>query len=301
MRFAAKIASGHNMIITYLSGRLGNQLFQYAAGLSAARRLKVPLGMDLRWYQGRSETFDLGQYQTEYQILTNDQLPPDPKRQKLRYICWRTLGYPPKMLRERRERYDKRFDTIRDGTYLKGYWQCEGYFKAIADVIRNEFQPREPAEGMNAHLLQEIHAQPGAVALHIRRGDYVSDARTAARHGGCSLQYYQHGVEYIAERIDIRPVVYAFSDDPDWVESHLKLPCEMKVMRHNDEHHAHEDMRLMSACRHHVIANSSFSWWGAWLNPRPDKIVIAPQRWFADPKLHNPDIVPRSWVKLENE
>jgi hypothetical protein len=133
-----------------------------------------------------------------------------------------------------------------------------------------------------------------AVSLHIRRGDYVSNAKFNAAHGTCDLDYYARAAAFVAERVG-DPVIYAFSDDPAWVAENLKLPFEMRFVDHNDGSTAHEDLRLMATCKHHIIANSSFSWWGAWLNPLKDKVVAAPTQWFADPAKSNPDILPQSW------
>lgn len=133
----------------------------------------------------------------------------------------------------------------------------------------------------------------------MRRGDYVRNARFAAHHGTCTADYYARALRHVAQKMGAEPVVYAFSDDPEWVSENLKLPAKTKVLAHNVASRNVEDLRLMSACRHHIIANSSFSWWGAWLNPRQDKIVTAPSRWFADPANINPDIWANGWARIE--
>lgn len=119
-----------------------------------------------------------------------------------------------------------------------------------------------------------------SVSLHVRRGDYVRNSRTNATHGVCSIEYYQSAIEYILERVK-HPILYVFSDDIEWVKQNLRTHLPTEYIDHNQGAASHFDMRLMSLCRHHVIANSSFSWWGAWLNPDPNKIVIAPRKWFA--------------------
>lgn len=287
------------MITTCISGGLGNQMFQYAAGRAAAHRLGVALGLDLRWYGPGRMPFDLHRFAVVYETPASHELPPDRKQNPLRYLAWRTMGISPRLLRENRHGYDARILSIKDGTYLKGYWQSERYFTDVADLLRHELLPKQPATGENLALLGELETLGTAVSLHIRRGDYVKDPPTAARHGSCSLRYYEQAVRLVAQQANIDPVVFAFSDDPEWVQIHLKLPCEVRIMRHNDAAHNFEDLRLMSACRHHVIANSSFSWWGAWLNPRPDKIVIAPRRWFAQENLNDSDIVPKDWRRMD--
>ena len=135
------------------------------------------------------------------------------------------------------------------------------------------------------------------MSLHVRRGDYASDPNASAVHGLCSLDYYAAAVAHIGRFVP-RPRYFVFSDDPTWASEHLKLPGDTVIVEHNDGATSYEDLRLMSRCRHHVIANSSFSWWGAWLNPRADKIVVAPSRWLAETTRACPDICPTSWVRL---
>ena len=136
-----------------------------------------------------------------------------------------------------------------------------------------------------------------AVSLHIRRGDYVSNEKYNAAHGTCDLAYYARAADFIADRIGT-PTIYAFSDDPTWVAENLKLPYDVRYVDHNSAATNYEDLRLMAACQHHIIANSSFSWWGAWLNPSQDKLVAAPSQWFADPNKVNPDILPLAWYTV---
>ena len=144
-----------------------------------------------------------------------------------------------------------------------------------------------------------IKAEPRAVSLHVRRGDYVSNSKVTERHGICTPDYYTQALAHVAQKMEGDPIIYAFSDDPEWVRGNLKLPAEIRIVGHNDSSKNIEDLRLMSACRHHIIANSSFSWWAAWLNPRADKIVAAPARWFADPAYANPDILADGWAAIE--
>ena len=125
----------------------------------------------------------------------------------------------------------------------------------------------------------------------------MSDPHTNQVHGTCDLGYYAQAVAHIANRVS-QPVFFVFSDDHAWAREHLVLSHPVHYVDHNDTAHGYEDMRLMSLCRHHIIANSSFSWWGAWLNPRPDKIVVAPQRWFNDYDADTRDLCPEGWVRL---
>ena len=137
---------------------------------------------------------------------------------------------------------------------------------------------------------------PLAVSLHVRRGDYVSDPKTKAILGVCSLDYYRAAIAHIAERIE-SPAFFVFSDDIAWAKANLEIPFPCEYVDHNQGQQSYNDMHLMSLCKHHIIANSSFSWWGAWLNPRKDKIVIAPENWFANNEDAK-DLIPPESVKL---
>lgn len=286
------------MIITQINGGLGNQMFQYAAGRSLALRHDVDLVLDTRIFEGKSQFgFGLDHFNHAARQGLPSEVPPERRQNRLRYLLWRGLRLKPHLVRETGLSYNAGFDGLGDGVYLKGYWQSERYFKAVEDTIRADFRIVTPPSPENAALLAEL-AQLPAISLHIRRGDYVNNSRTNATHGTCTLDYYARAAELIAGKMATKPVIFTFSDDPAWVRENLVLPYEMRVMKHNDSDHNYEDLRLMSACRHHIIANSSFSWWGAWLNPSPDKMVVSPARWFADPAMVNDDIWPESWIRL---
>jgi hypothetical protein len=132
--------------------------------------------------------------------------------------------------------------------------------------------------------------------MHVRRGDYASNPKTGATHGLCSLDYYEEAIRYISERVE-QPIFFIFSDDINWVKCNLKVDFPCQYVDHNKSMESFNDMRLMSLCQHHIIANSSFSWWGAWLNPGQKKIVIAPRRWFLNSN-NVEDLYPASWVRL---
>ncbi len=179
--------------------------------------------------------------------------------------------------------------------YLHGYFQSEKYFQDHAPTIREDFSFHL---GINEHNIEVINhiEKVNAVSLHVRRGDYVKDPKAAANHGLCSLDYYRAAIKYVAERVDT-PFFFVFSDDPVWVKENLQIDFSCRYIDHNQGAESYNDMRLMSLCKHHIIANSSFSWWGAWLNPRVDKIVIAPKKWFANANDVS-DLFPPEWVIL---
>jgi hypothetical protein len=165
----------------------------------------------------------------------------------------------------------------------------------VASTIRTDFAFRQPLTGLNVEIAQEI-AVVNSVSLHIRRGDYASNPKTLSTHGTCSLAYYKEAIRKIIERVE-SPHLFVFSDDIDWARDNLNIDLPIRYVDHNRDSESFNDMRLMSLCRHHIIANSSFSWWGAWLNPHEDKIVVAPNNWFANSN-NTKDLLPTGWFAL---
>lgn len=286
-------------IIAQIYGGLGNQMFQYACGRALALRSGGNLALDFRgFFAGPGQEPGLHHFNIIAREAAASELPPS-RKQAVRYFLWRTLNLSPRLVRQKQLAFDFQVPGLSGSLCLRGYWQSERYFEDFSDQIRRELSVKTAPDKRNRDLLAEIAAGP-AVSLHIRRGDYVSNPKTNTVHGTCSLDYYRRAVDRVAHQMDERPVFYIFSDEPAWAVANLDLPFETRVMDHNDSRRNYEDLRLMAACRHHVIANSSFSWWGAWLNPSEGKIVIAPSRWFADPAMNNPDIVPARWTTLES-
>jgi hypothetical protein len=280
------------MITARLHGRLGNQMFQYAAARALAERLGVTVALDSREAVRRGEgvltrVFDLD-------LTDPAPLPPLKKEALLRYALWRAFGSAPTFRRERGLGYNADFATWGDGSYLHGYWQSEKYFAAIADRIRADFSFPEFTNAQNADMAARIQGS-NAISLHVRRGDYVA----LAAHVLCDQAYYEAALARVLEGLEGTPTVFVFSDDPDWAKENLPLPCEKVVVDFNGPDTDFEDMRLMTLCQHNIIANSSFSWWAAWLNQNPEKRVTGPAQWFGDPKLSNPDILPDSWHRID--
>jgi hypothetical protein len=284
------------MITTRIVGGLGNQLFQYCAGRALSLQHGVPLGVDVRAFD-RYRHYPLGLGHFDIQGSINPPgLPATKSDGSIRYL-WSKLRPVKSIYREPSLAYDPAFSSLGPECHLMGYWQSERYFRAHADQIRQDLRIVTPMGEQNAKVGEQI-AGCMAVSLHIRRGDYVTNSKFNAVHGTCDIDYYHRAIRLIMDQTGEAPVVFAFSDDPDWVAENLKLPCEMVLVRHNDSDRNYADLDLMSRCQHHIIANSSFSWWGAWLNPNPDKIVVAPARWFADPSMSNPDILPPEWQPI---
>ncbi|HVN40475.1 MAG TPA: alpha-1,2-fucosyltransferase [Myxococcota bacterium] len=290
------------MIVTRISGGLGNQMFQYAAGRRLALARATGLLLDLSPLDdprvATPRCYELHAFPIRAAIASAAELEAiAPRRDSLAArIARRACGARRSAATERHFHFDPEVLDLPDGSCLHGYWQSERYFADVADDVRRELTVERPATGRNAELLERIDAC-NAVSVHVRRGDYVSLPPVRATHGVCPLDYYERAARTLAERV-ADPVFFVFSDDPDWVRDHLRLDGEMVQVDHNRPEAGSEDMRLMSRCAHHVIANSTFSWWGAWLDPRPEKIVVAPRRWFEDGDRDTSDLVPAGWIRL---
>jgi hypothetical protein len=179
--------------------------------------------------------------------------------------------------------------------YLVGRWQTSLIAEAVAKELRSELTLRDPATGKNLEVLKQISQSRNPVSLHVRRGDCSVAAPDRVE---LPVEYYLSAISIIRERLS-DPTFFVFSDDFPWVKKSLPRNIAMIYVEHNDDFSAHEDMRLMASCHHHIIANSTFSWWGAWLNPRTDKIVIGPRQWYHRENPHDVDLLPKTWILLD--
>jgi hypothetical protein len=290
-------------VITRLNGGLGNQLFQYAAGRALADRLGVPLRLDLSEFNTYLlRRFELDKFDIEAGVATPEEIAEiviNPSSFQRRYsrlaihlgICINKIAF-----KESRFGYDYIFEKIRCPMYLNGYWQSEKYFKSAENKLRNELCPVNQLSEAGRKMLDEILHCP-AVSLHIRRGDYITNPSAAAVHGVCPLEYYYSAVHHIAAHVQ-NPRFFVFSDDPQWAKGNLRIGFPVRFVETNGPDNVLEDMWLMKSCWHHIIANSSFSWWAAWLNDSQDKIVIAPRVWFLDRKLDDSNLIPEQWHRI---
>lgn len=292
------------MIIVQIKGGLGNQMFRYALGRHLAILNNTSVALDINDYRknkyhnqpkkGRVRKFDLRCFQIPFYFLDEKEVerilnPPFSLFKKQQ---------PAKVIEEQAFHYDSSVLRYYDHhLYLKGAWQSEKYFKESDCVIRKDFAFREQPSGKNKEYISRMNEED-SIAIHVRRADYVKDQVASEKHGTCGVEYYQRAIAHMRECLP-NPSIYVFSDDDQWVRENLNFDMPTHFVDHNTEPDAHyEDMRLMSHCKHQVIANSTFSWWGAWLNENPDKIVIAPQRWFRDTSIDDSDLIPESWVPL---
>lgn len=290
-------------VIARIEGGLGNQLFQYAAARSLADRLGCDLALDLRGLEKNGDRpFQLDLYRIRAFIADSNQLQdlPNPRvsrwgrvRQRLSQTAPALFPFP--IFWPRSFAFDRSFNQIFDPKYLIGYWQSEKYFGWNRIRMLEDMQLVTPMS-VDIPLMAEICSKR-SVALHVRRGDYVSNTSSAQFHGLCDLAYYETAISNLKTHFsDIN--VFVFSDDPEWARANLRLDVPIRIVDSNSTDKGHIDLELMRACRHHVIANSSFSWWGAWLSQSADQMVYAPKRWFADAATDTSDVIPANWIQL---
>lgn len=288
------------MIVVRLCGGLGNQLFQYAAGRGLAHSRRAELVLDLGWYERTPSSDTSRVYQlSHYPIQARPTTPDEALWCRLHHGRFLPrLPFLPRRWSHRREKsfeFDQQVLGLQDNTYLDGYWQSYRYFEDIIDQIRTELYPIAPF-GPQDEKVAVLIAEGDAVSVHVRRGDYVTHPAAAANHGLCSLDYYRTALARILTQVE-RPNFFVFSDDPVWTRKNLKMPGPVTFVDHNGSDTAFQDLRLMSLCNHQIIANSSFSWWGALLNQNHEKIVLAPQKWFANER-NTESLTPDDWIRL---
>ncbi len=297
------------MLIIKLFGGLGNQMFQYAFGRKLALKNDVPLFLDT--FSGFQDdfykrTYSLDIFDVKAAILDNQTIrkinrlqQPTGRKDKIfnalnKYI----LGFNPLIVSEKHYQYDEQvLNTNVLSTYMKGYWQSEKYFEDVEKNIRQDFTFKTSISAHLLPLVDEIQ-EKNSVCFHLRRLHGFADGKVnnegVAFHGSSGMVYYKKAIEILAEK-EKNLHFYIFSDSPSWAKENIKLSFPITFMEGNKDY---EDLQLMSLCKHHIIANSSFSWWSAWLNANPAKIVCAPDEWFADKSVNTKDIYPSSWTRI---
>lgn len=287
-------------MIIRITGGIGNQMFQYALKLKFDCLLQHQNKIDTRFYEKKDVHngyeldavfgIDANRYKGKIHSIAD-------KYSFFYKVCFK-LGVQflkqGNVFTEIRTGFSNRiFEQDVDYCYLDGYWQSEDYFKDIELDIRNVFRFPEFTEQENIELMNKISGK-NSVSLHVRRGDYVDVPRYVALG---KTQYYQNAVDYIKERVD-NPIFVILSDDILWCKQNLNLPENIIYVDWNHGTRSYRDMQIMSRCKHNIIANSSFSWWGAWLNSNLDKIVVSPERFFNGKMEDDSHIIPKEWVKL---
>lgn len=293
------------MIVVRIHAGLGNQMFQYAMARALALQLGCELQLDVSDC-GKRTPYGLG----VFNVVGNFASEETAARLRQKKTQWVRLVY---LL----SRYDIRraskhyflegagchdptpmlLDPVHRDYYIEGYWQSQDWFVDAAETIRRELTFREPLDERNAAAVREIESVE-AVSIHLRRGDYVSSRKLRRIFAVPMVDYCRRAMEFIAERVD-NPHFFVFSNDHPWVRENIAFRHPATFIDHNrTAASAYKDLALMARCRHNIIANSTFSWWGAWLNSHPEKIVTAPEPWFLKAEKIPPNVVPVTWHRI---
>ncbi|MFT5663605.1 MAG: hypothetical protein ACI9YO_002934 [Gammaproteobacteria bacterium] len=285
-------------IIVGLCGGLGNQLFQYAAGRALSLKLGVPVELDHSWFAGsKDRSYTLSEFKINATPCIG--LPIISKKIKAleskvsrKYFSQR-MGVP--IFRETSFNFMREFEEISQPVFLQGYWQSEKYFDRFSEQIRKEltFSNSVPKK---CNALMESISKTQSICIHIRRGDYISNSKTRKIFHACSLDYYKENVNRLCKNLT-NPHCFVFSDDCEWARSNIKLNIPYTIVDINEANEAHLDLLLMSLCNDFVIANSSFSWWGAWLGSFKNKRIVAPKNWFIRHDINTDDLIPSNWER----
>lgn len=300
------------MKVVNLKGGLGNQFFQYAFGKSLEKETNTTVKYDTTWFEtGADYDHDilyLDFFDTEYEVANKKEIenlyPLDGLGKRIAGRIYRRSPFISQSLFGHFREMDNRKNTIltsepymfeyspkvystnRD-SYFDGYWQAFQYVDSVSDILAKEFRLTEPLSEQSKEINEEI-GRSESVSIHIRRGDYTKNNNTLP------IDYYRKSVEEMNFRTE-DPQYYIFSDDIDWVRNELEIKGDCTYVDHNGVETAYEDLMLMSSCKHNIIANSTFSWWGAWLNQNSDAIVLAPGIWLGWGDTDDMDILPNAW------
>lgn len=293
------------MIIIKLQGGLGNQMFQYAFASILGKKNATNVLLDNSFFNRVEKTlgftpriFELTVFNNLYTKASNKDVDSFYQLAKIHKLK-RKLGLNyPKIYNEPSFGFQSYALSITPPVYLEGYFQSYKYLVGYEGYIRQLFSFRgDTLDEINHELLIKIK-NSNSIAIHIRRGDYVSDKITAEYHGICGINYYLEAIKLLASKNNNFTLIF-FSDDSYWVKERFRdLPYSKIFIDHNKNEDSWKDMFLMSSCSHNVIANSSFSWWAAWLNDNPEKKVIAPKKWFNTEDLNTQIVLPEEWIKL---
>ncbi len=289
------------MLIIKIKAGLGNQMFQYAFGKALSIERKEILLLDTSYYDNQpardaKREFLLDRFNIKAEIASKDLSEKfnTPMRIFLRKLYRRIkkiddYAFYPSLLKSK-------------AIYFDGYWANEKYFLKYEDIIRKELSLKNPygdsAKKTAVEISDCLVKNEVPVSLHIRRGDFVSNPNSSAYNGLLGIPYYKKAVDLLMAKYDKKNIrIFIFSDDIDWAKKNLEFPYPMNFVS-NPNIADYEEIILMSQCSHHILANSTFSWWGAWLNPHKDKIVIVPKQWLLKQTTDDIDLIPKKWIRI---
>lgn len=288
------------MIIALLKGGLGNQLYQYASAKALAEKNKTSIWLDLSFLNQNTlnitkRSFELHRFSLieskDVKVIdhSNLKLP----RKIIQKVSVKALRKIILEYVEDGNHFNADFFRSNRSVAIDGYFQSYKYFDFLRHQLFQDFQLIEPLDDRNLEALGSV-LRCNSVCIHVRRGDYVSLGAANKFHGLCDLNYYRKAITIIHSKIE-NPHFFIFSDDIPWCRSHFN-ETNISFVSINNSDNAHLDLNLMKNCKHFVIANSSFSWWGAWLAENKNKIVIAPKKWLAAEDSEIEDRIPPEWI-----
>ena len=293
------------MILVKIQGGLGNQMFQYAVGSIIAKKNKSSLNLDVETYNKpvkklgfTPRNFELNIFDNKYQLAKAADIAIFKKLTIFNKVK-KKLGFNyPQIVYEDTTTSDASMLRRKAPAYLHGYFQNYRYFMGHEAFVKNLFKfDKSKISNKNLQLAANFQQQ-NTVSVHVRRGDYVTDVVTNNFHGCCTLDYYHAAIKTVAANLPNVTIVF-FSDDMPWVREHFESVKGNKIfVEGNIGADSWIDLYLMSHCGHNIIANSSFSWWGAWLNNNTEKIVVAPKNWFAGISFDINVLIPTEWIKM---
>ncbi|WP_339658672.1 alpha-1,2-fucosyltransferase [uncultured Polaribacter sp.] len=267
------------MIIVRILGGLGNQMFQYAYAKALEQN-----GYDVKIDISKFKKYKLhgGYHLDKFNI---DLSTPS-------FIStFLSVSKIKKNVKEKNLLFDENLLKLTGNEFIKGYFQTEKYFTGIRAILLDQFTLIQSISKETNTVAKNILSSKNSCSLHIRRGDYVSDKKANSVHGTCDLNYYKNAIQLINDTHQ-NITFFVFSDDISWTKENLHIENAIYV---DNKTIPHEDMYLMSLCKHNITANSSFSWWGAWLNKNDNKTVIAPKNWFVNKEN---EVACDNWIKL---
>lgn len=292
---SARGNSAESIIIKFQGG-LGNQLFQYALGRNLSLTKKIKVKYDISWFAGQTKRkYELDNFKAVIEFATSEEVGKlqryKRKTGKLSFFHNFFRANKNIYVNEKEFTFDPTILNTNPPTYLDGYWQSEKYFVSIQEIIRKDLTLKVADSPQIKGQRNEI-VNSHSVSLHIRRTDYINNSHSF--YHICPLDYYYKAISYLEDK-NKGLKLFIFSDDIAWVKENFKTNHPTVFIEGNK---SYEDLLLMSLCQYNIIANSSFSWWGAWLNVNPEKIIIAPNKWFNDPKINTQDLIPANWIKI---
>ena len=290
------------MVIVQLKGGLGNQMFQYAAGKSLSIARGVPLKLDTRRLQGNSyRQYQLGAFNIHEETATEEEIK---NLMRSSLSTWLLMPirpwienrfFPPMFFAEQNYTFDPMVLLLGGNVYIKGFFQSEKYFLDAVDIIVDNFKLKHISP--KAHSFHQEIIGCNSVSVHLRRGDYISKPGNLEKYGVCSIEYYTGCLQRILNEGG-SPKFYIFSDELDWVRANMSFPKGTTFVTRDGLNCDAEELFLMSACRQHITSNSTFSWWGAWLDREPTMVAYTPTTWFVSDERDCKDLVPHTWIRV---